>query len=145
MAVIWDVVTFGSCLGTAHRIKSIMGHFLTASLFSCTVYVMKVFLSRSWKQKQTLWPIKCACGTIKMSITLPSKQKHGIESLSKESDTSSGVCGVKKVRWDVPCEKDRQSLNLLSKNWLNLNGWTSLMDWYNLPGSAGRISLHEIL
>lgn len=50
-----------------------------------------------------------------MSITLPRKQKHGIESLSKEPGISSGVCMVK-VRWGVPCEKDRQLLSLLLKN-----------------------------
>lgn len=51
-----------------------------------------------------------------MSITLPSEQEDGIESLSKKSVISPGVYMVKKVRWGVPCEKDREILNLLWKN-----------------------------
>lgn len=51
-----------------------------------------------------------------MPITPPSKQEHGVESLSKEFGISSGVCMVKKVRWGVLCEKDRQLLSLLLKN-----------------------------
>lgn len=30
--------------------------------------------------------MKCVCGKLKMSITLPSRQEHGIESVSKESN-----------------------------------------------------------
>lgn len=55
--------------------------------------------------------MKCVCGTIKMSITLPSKQDHRIESLSKES----GVCMVKKVRWGVPVKRQAVSEPLVDE------------------------------
>lgn len=65
--------------------------------------------------------MKCVCGTIKKSITLPSKQEQGIKSLGKESGISVPVCMVGKVRWGVPYEKDRQFLILLLKNEIKLN------------------------